>query len=257
MPWSRAWLFSSAYAALISKASWRKKVMTFCRFIRDFSGKTTADLSAALAGGTLCHPSWTGSEVVSSTVKSRTLYRFDRRAACSVHPRATHSSAFMVVDSSLPPKALEHISLSQGTREAPPQISTWSMEDIARPHEDFAASSTASTLCIMGLHISRKSARSTLLPKSWSSMRHSQERLASELADRIFFVFMTASSSLKRAFLLDSTSQPVFFWNCAAKLRMRHSSMSRPPTLSDLSHKTVSLPFTNCTTATENTVWPI
>mmetsp|Transcript_58464 Transcript_58464/g.153953 ORF Transcript_58464/g.153953 Transcript_58464/m.153953 type:complete len:260 (-) Transcript_58464:283-1062(-) len=163
----------------------------------------------------------------------------------------------MVVDSSLPPKALEHISLTQGTREAPPQISTESMDATARPHEAFALSSTSFTFCIMGLHISRKISRSMLLPKSWSSIMHSQETLASELEERTFFVFPTASSSLKRALLLDSTSQPVFFWNCSAKARIRHSSMSRPPTFSDFSHRTVSFPLTNCTIATENTVWPI
>mmetsp|Transcript_15400 Transcript_15400/g.46191 ORF Transcript_15400/g.46191 Transcript_15400/m.46191 type:complete len:260 (+) Transcript_15400:1235-2014(+) len=163
----------------------------------------------------------------------------------------------MVKESSLPPKALEHISLTQGTREAPPQTSTLWMDSTARPLAAFAASSTSSTFCIMGLHISRKSARFMLLLKSWSSMRHSQDMFASELAERIFFVLETASSSLKSAFLLDSTSQPVFFWNCSAKARMRHSSMSRPPTLSDFSHRTVSFPLTNCTMATENTVWPI
>mmetsp|Transcript_24514 Transcript_24514/g.70414 ORF Transcript_24514/g.70414 Transcript_24514/m.70414 type:complete len:256 (+) Transcript_24514:1130-1897(+) len=236
--------------------------MTLRRFISEFWGNTTADFSpgatstSAPAAGALIQPTLTGKAEVSSTLNSRTLYSFERIAACRAQPRATHSSAFMVVESSLPPKALEHISLNHGTREAPPQISTASMEETGMPLAALAASSTSLTLFIMGLHMSSKSARVTLLPKSWSSMRHSQERLDSEFAERIFLVFVTASSILKRAFLLDMMSQPVFFWNCLAKLRMRHSSMFRPPTLSERSQTTDSRPRTNCTMATEKLAWP-
>mmetsp|Transcript_62618 Transcript_62618/g.193917 ORF Transcript_62618/g.193917 Transcript_62618/m.193917 type:complete len:289 (+) Transcript_62618:1020-1886(+) len=254
---------SSAYAALSSNGSLRKKVMTFSRFISEFCGKTTADFSAGRTStspppaGVLIQPTLTGNAEVSSTLNSLTLYSFERIAAWRAHPRATHSSAFMVVESSLPPNALEHMSLTQGTREAPPQISTASMEETARPLAALAASSTSLTFFIMGLHISSKSERLMLLLKSSSSMRHSHERLDSEFAERIFLVFVTASSSLKSAFLLDRTSQPVFFWNCLAKVRMRHSSMSRPPTFWDLSQTTESWPRTNCTMATEKSAWPI
>mmetsp|Transcript_10800 Transcript_10800/g.28712 ORF Transcript_10800/g.28712 Transcript_10800/m.28712 type:complete len:273 (+) Transcript_10800:1362-2180(+) len=174
-----------------------------------------------------------------------------------VQPLATHSSAFMVVDNSLPPNAFEHISLTQGTREDPPHTSTTSMPDTATPQLLMAPASTAATLSIIGWHISKKSNRSILLEKSSSSMRHSQVMLDSEFADRIFLVLVTASSSLKSAFLLDNTSQPVFFLNCSAKTRIKHSSMSRPPTLADFSHKTVILPLTNLQMATEKIVWPI
>merc|ERR1719203_520712 len=78
------------------------------------------------------------------------------------------------------------------------------------PLAAFAASKTSLTFAMIGLHISRKSARSMRLAKSWSSMRHSQEIGESLFADKTFFVLPTASSSLKSAFLLDNTSQPVF-----------------------------------------------
>jgi len=69
--------------------------------------------------------------------------------------------------------------------------------------------------------------------------------LDSEFADKIFFVFVTASSNLNKAFLFDNTSHPVFFLNCSENTLNKHSSMSRPPTFADFSHKMVSLPFTN------------
>mmetsp|Transcript_20115 Transcript_20115/g.62863 ORF Transcript_20115/g.62863 Transcript_20115/m.62863 type:complete len:219 (-) Transcript_20115:651-1307(-) len=200
---------------------------------------------------------FTGTLRQSLTSKSRTLYRGDRIAACRAQPRATASSAFMVVDSSLPPKAAEHISFTHGTRLDPPTISTKSMDSTGMPLASLTASSTACTLAIMGLHMSRKTSRVMLEPKSSSSMRHSQLMPASLFAERIFLVFVTASSSLKDAFLFESGSQPTFFLNCAANSRMRHSSMSRPPTLSDFSQITVSLPLTNCTTDTEKIVWPM
>mmetsp|Transcript_97058 Transcript_97058/g.225001 ORF Transcript_97058/g.225001 Transcript_97058/m.225001 type:complete len:219 (+) Transcript_97058:1066-1722(+) len=199
----------------------------------------------------------TGTRRPSRTSKSRTLYRGERMAAISAQPRATLSSAFMVVESSLLPKAAEHISLTQGTRLAPPTISTKSIWSKGRPQDSLAASSTFLTLAIIGLHMSRKRSRVMLEPKSSSSMRHSQLMPASLFAERIFFVFVTASSSLKEAFLLERGSAPTFFLNCAANSRMRHSSISRPPTLSDFSHTTVSLPFTNCTTDTEKMDWPM
>mmetsp|Transcript_90734 Transcript_90734/g.282654 ORF Transcript_90734/g.282654 Transcript_90734/m.282654 type:complete len:219 (+) Transcript_90734:1097-1753(+) len=198
-----------------------------------------------------------GTERASRTSKSRTLYRGDRMAACNAQPLATASSAFMVVESSLPPKAAEHISLTQGTRLAPPTISTKSMLSIGMPAASFAESRTFCTLSIIGLHISRKRSLVMLEPKSSSSMRHSTLMPASAFAERIFLVFMTASSSLKLAFLLERGSQPTFFLNCAANSRMRHSSMSRPPTLSDLSATTDSLPLKNWTTETEKRVWPM
>mmetsp|Transcript_47806 Transcript_47806/g.86147 ORF Transcript_47806/g.86147 Transcript_47806/m.86147 type:complete len:217 (-) Transcript_47806:413-1063(-) len=131
------------------------------------------------------------------------------------------------------------------------------MADTAKPLPVLAASSTSLTFCIIGLHIARKLSRSMLLLKSSSSMRHSQETAASEFAERTFLVFPTASSSLKHAFLLERTSQPVFFLNCSANARIRHSSMSRPPTLSDRSQSTVSFPLMNCTMDTVKRAWPI
>mmetsp|Transcript_45087 Transcript_45087/g.96250 ORF Transcript_45087/g.96250 Transcript_45087/m.96250 type:complete len:247 (+) Transcript_45087:1130-1870(+) len=228
--------------------------------MREFSGKITADRSwggavpSSLVAGLLIQLKLTGTGEVSSTLNSRTLYSGERIAAIVVQPRATHSSAFMVVESSRP-KAFEHISLNHGTREAPPQTST--VSTLTPPEAALAASRTSLTFFIIGLHISRKSSRLIWLPKSSSSMRHSQEMLASVFAERIFFVLVTASSSLNNAFLFDNTSHPVFFLNCAAKVLMRHSSMSLPPTLSHFSHKTVNLPRTYWTIATENTTWPI
>mmetsp|Transcript_15275 Transcript_15275/g.45757 ORF Transcript_15275/g.45757 Transcript_15275/m.45757 type:complete len:219 (-) Transcript_15275:632-1288(-) len=198
-----------------------------------------------------------GTEVASRTSKSRTLYRGERMAAWRAQPRATLSSAFMVVERSLPPKAAEHISLTQGTRQAPPTISTKSMDSNGMPHAALASSRTFCTLAIIGLHISRKTSLVMLEPKSSSSMRHSTLMPASAFAERIFLVFVTESSNLKLAFLLESGSQPTFFLNCAANSLMRHSSMSRPPTLSDFSVTTVSLPFTNCTRETEKIDWPM
>mmetsp|Transcript_27465 Transcript_27465/g.78917 ORF Transcript_27465/g.78917 Transcript_27465/m.78917 type:complete len:219 (-) Transcript_27465:638-1294(-) len=199
----------------------------------------------------------TGTQRPSRTSKSRTLYRGDRMAACKAQPRATASSAFMVVESSFPPNAAEHISLTHGTLELPPIISTKSMDSSGMPAASLAESSTFWTLAIIGLHISRKRSLVMLEPKSSSSMRHSTLMPASALADRIFLVFVTESSSLKLAFFWDRGSQPTFFLNCAANSLMRHSSMSLPPTLSDLSAITVSLPFTNCTMETEKSERPM
>mmetsp|Transcript_28139 Transcript_28139/g.45180 ORF Transcript_28139/g.45180 Transcript_28139/m.45180 type:complete len:209 (-) Transcript_28139:791-1417(-) len=208
--------------------------MTFSRFICVLPGKSNEDFSLPSEEGA-CQPSCTGNTDLSSTLNSRVLNSGERIAACKAHPLATHSSAFMVVESSFPPKAAEHMSLTHGTREAPPQISTASMADKGIPLPVLTLSSTSLTFCIMGLHISKKSARVIVLEKSWSSMRHSQETGASLFADRTFLVLPTASSNLKHAFLFPNTSQPVFFLNCSAKVRMRHSSISRPPTFDDFS----------------------
>lgn len=48
-----------------------------------------------------------------------------------------------------------------------------------------------------------------------------------------------------------------FFWNCAANSRIKHSSMSRPPTRSEVSLSTRSLPRTNSTMLTEKIEWPM
>mmetsp|Transcript_37516 Transcript_37516/g.86616 ORF Transcript_37516/g.86616 Transcript_37516/m.86616 type:complete len:262 (-) Transcript_37516:595-1380(-) len=221
---------------------------------------SSSPFSASASADEPIHPIVTGCGMRSTTVKSRTLYSGESIAACSAHPRATDSSAFMVVDSSLPPKALEQNSLTQGTREAPPIISTKSICSIPMPAAAAAAlapSRTAETLSIMGLHISRKTSRVIVEPKSSSSIRHSTESCASMFAERIFLVFVTASSSLKEAFLLLRGSQPTFFLNCAANSRMRHSFIVLPPTLSAFSQMTVSLPRMNCTTDTENMLCPM
>lgn len=60
---------------------------------------------------------------------------------------------------------------------------------------------------------------------------------------------------------LKSRNLPVesrtFFWNCAANSRIKHSSMSRPPTRSEVSLSTRSLPRTNSTMLTEKIEWPM
>mmetsp|Transcript_77890 Transcript_77890/g.225275 ORF Transcript_77890/g.225275 Transcript_77890/m.225275 type:complete len:240 (+) Transcript_77890:1521-2240(+) len=193
----------------------------------------------------------------SSTLKSRTLYKGERIAACNAQPRATLSSWFIVVDNCLPPRTSEQSFFTQGTRELPPTISTESICSGVNFDAAKADSNTAFTLAMAGAHIDSKSSRVIWLAKSASSIKHSTLTGASEFADKIFLVFMTASSSLKADFLLLSGSQPFFFSNCAAKARMRHSSSSRPPTLSDFSQTTVNLPRTNCTTVTENNEWPM
>mmetsp|Transcript_25428 Transcript_25428/g.70848 ORF Transcript_25428/g.70848 Transcript_25428/m.70848 type:complete len:314 (-) Transcript_25428:949-1890(-) len=171
---------SLAYIALISKGSFLQKVTTFRTLVREFSGKMMADRSAlgaispppSGAGGGAAGAKWlaqlrlTGKAAMSSATNSRHLIKGDKIAACKVQPRATHSSAFMVVESSLPPNAAEHISFNQGTRHAPPHISTVSTSDAMGPAVAFAASSTPLTLFIMGSHISKKSERSMLLEKS-------------------------------------------------------------------------------------------
>ena len=48
-----------------------------------------------------------------------------------------------------------------------------------------------------------------------------------------------------------------FFWNCAANSRIKHSSMSRPPTRSEVSLSTCSLPRTNWTMLTEKMECPM
>mmetsp|Transcript_58896 Transcript_58896/g.167610 ORF Transcript_58896/g.167610 Transcript_58896/m.167610 type:complete len:458 (-) Transcript_58896:642-2015(-) len=256
-------VLSSAYSTRSSKDSLRRNVTTLTIFMSEFWGKTSLHFSTGPPPGSqlpvvgICHPRRTPNLDVSSTLNSRALNSGERMAACSVQPRATHSSAFMVVESSLPPKACEHISLTHGTREQPPHISTKSTALTGRPLAALAASSTSLTFFIIGLHMSRNFSRSIWLLKSSSSIRHSQLTPASELAERIFFVFVTASSSLKDAFLLESGSQPTCFLNCAANSRIKHSSMSRPPTLSDFSHRHVSLPRVNWKTDTEKIVWPM
>mmetsp|Transcript_83732 Transcript_83732/g.211104 ORF Transcript_83732/g.211104 Transcript_83732/m.211104 type:complete len:240 (+) Transcript_83732:1703-2422(+) len=217
------------------------------------SSSFVASESAALP----IQPTLTANCVVSSTLKSRTLYKGDKIAACKAQPRATLSSWFIVVERSLPPKASEHTLFTQGTREPPPTISTESICSKVRPEAAMAACKTFVTLSIAGLHISSKSALVILLAKSSSSIRHSQLTPASLLADKIFFVLDTASSSLKEAFLLLKGSHPTFFLNCEANSRIKHSSNSRPPTLSDLSTTTFNLPRTNWTIETEKMLTPI
>mmetsp|Transcript_104148 Transcript_104148/g.301290 ORF Transcript_104148/g.301290 Transcript_104148/m.301290 type:complete len:263 (+) Transcript_104148:1466-2254(+) len=198
--------------------------------------------------------------VLSSTLKSRTLYNGDSMAACKAQPRATDSSWFIVVDKGLPSNASEQTCFTQGTREPPPMISTESISLTGTPAAAQAAltsSKTFTTLFLAGSHIFSNSSRVMLLAKSSSSMRHSTVKGASELAERTFFVFMTASSSLKDDFLLDNGLQPCFFSNCAANSRIKHSSNSRPPTLSDFSQTTVSFPRTNRTTDTEKRECPM
>ena len=48
-----------------------------------------------------------------------------------------------------------------------------------------------------------------------------------------------------------------FFWNCDANSRIKHSSMSRPPTRSEVSLSTRSLPRTNWTILTEKMECPM
>merc|ERR1719265_2517389 len=150
-----------------------------------------------------------------------------------------------------PTNASRIMVFTQGTREPPPTISTKPTSSTETPLASFADSRTARTRSIIGWHMLAKSARLIMLAKSSSSMRHSTFTGASLFADKTFLVFVTASSSLSRAFLLDRTSQPTFFLNCAANSRIRHSSISRPPTLSDRSQRTDSLPLTNWTNETE------
>mmetsp|Transcript_110444 Transcript_110444/g.216589 ORF Transcript_110444/g.216589 Transcript_110444/m.216589 type:complete len:259 (+) Transcript_110444:160-936(+) len=194
--------------------------------------------------------------VLSSTLKSRTLYSGDSMAACRAQPRATASSWFIVVDV-LPPKASPQTCLTQGTREPPPTSSTESIWSTGMPHAAFASSRTLITLSLAGPHILSSSSRVMLLAKSASSIKHSHVMAASLLAERIFLVFITASSSLNEDFLFVKGSQPFFLANCAANSRIKHSSSSRPPTLSDFSHTTVSLPRTNWTIETENVEMPM
>mmetsp|Transcript_48044 Transcript_48044/g.112455 ORF Transcript_48044/g.112455 Transcript_48044/m.112455 type:complete len:242 (-) Transcript_48044:668-1393(-) len=218
---------------------------------------SSSPFSASWSAEDPIQPMLTECGMMSTTVKSRTLYSGDSIAACRAQPRATDSSAFIVVDSSLPPKAFEQNSFTQGTREAPPIISTKSICSVEIPAAAaaaFAPSSTAETLSIIGWHISRKTSRVMVEPKSSSSMRHSTESCASMFAERIFLVLVTASSSLKAAFLLVSGLQPTFFSNCRANSRIRHSVIVLPPTLSAFSQMTVSFPLTNCTMETENMV---
>mmetsp|Transcript_27459 Transcript_27459/g.78901 ORF Transcript_27459/g.78901 Transcript_27459/m.78901 type:complete len:259 (+) Transcript_27459:1542-2318(+) len=217
----------------------------------------SSSFAAAASAELPTQPTFTAKGLESSTLKSRTLYRGDRIAACSAQPLATLSSWFMVVERSLPPKASEQICLTHGTREAPPTISTQSIDSSGTLESVITLLRTSLALLMAGSHIFSKSARLMVLEKSSSSIKHSTVQPASLFAERIFFVLVTASSSLKADFLLESGSQPVFFLNCSANSRMRHSSMSRPPTSSDLSATTVSFPRTNCTIETEKSAWPI
>mmetsp|Transcript_104147 Transcript_104147/g.301283 ORF Transcript_104147/g.301283 Transcript_104147/m.301283 type:complete len:212 (+) Transcript_104147:1417-2052(+) len=194
---------------------------------------------------------------MSSTLNSRTLYNGESMAACNAHPRATLSSWFMVVESALPPKISEHSPFTQGTLDPPPTISTESICSSDKPDAEIADSSTARARSMAGAHIRSKSSRVIWPERSASSMRQSQVIPASLLADRIFFVFCTASSSLNFAFLLHKGSQPSFALNCEANSRIKHSSNSRPPTLSDFSQTTVSFPRTNRTTDTEKRECPM
>mmetsp|Transcript_73752 Transcript_73752/g.240195 ORF Transcript_73752/g.240195 Transcript_73752/m.240195 type:complete len:223 (+) Transcript_73752:1787-2455(+) len=198
---------------------------------------------------------------VSSTLKSRTLYKGDKIAACRAQPRATLSSWFMVVDSSfspsLQPKASAQSFFTQGTREPPPTISTTSICSIVKPEAARAASRTAFVLTMAGSHILSRSSRFIRLAKSCSSMRHSTLTGASVFAERTFFVFMTASSNLKAAFLLVRGSQPCFFLNCSENARIKHSSNARPPTLSDFSQITFNFPRMNWTMETLKREFPI
>mmetsp|Transcript_85045 Transcript_85045/g.245926 ORF Transcript_85045/g.245926 Transcript_85045/m.245926 type:complete len:234 (+) Transcript_85045:1322-2023(+) len=203
------------------------------------------------------HETLTGNRVESSTWKSRTLYNGDSIAACNAQPRATLSSEFMVVESSLPPKHSEHKFFTHGTLELPPTISTESTCSGDSPDAAMADSNTARARAIAGAHIRSKSSRVTWPDKSSSSIKHSQVIPASVLADNIFFVFVTESSSLNDALLLLKGSQPTFALNWAANSRIKHSSKSRPPTLSDRSQTTRRRPRQNWTIETEKIELPI
>mmetsp|Transcript_62617 Transcript_62617/g.193911 ORF Transcript_62617/g.193911 Transcript_62617/m.193911 type:complete len:259 (-) Transcript_62617:617-1393(-) len=217
----------------------------------------SSSFAAAASAELPSQPTFTAKRLESSTLKSRTLYRGDKIAACRAQPLATLSSWFIVVERSFPPKASEQTRLTQGTRDAPPTTSTESISSTGTFDSAITAARSALALAIAGSHIFSKSARVMVLEKSSSSIKHSTAQPASLFAERIFFVLVTASSSLNAAFLLVRGSHPVFFLNCAANSRMRHSSMSRPPMSSDLSQTTLSLPRTNCTMDTEKRAWPI
>ena len=78
-------------------------------------------------------------------------------------------------------KTCQTLSLTQGTREAPPIISTKSICSTVTPAAvmaDLAPSRTAVTRSIMGWHISRKASRVMVEPKSssWICLKNSSQK---------------------------------------------------------------------------------
>merc|ERR1712039_912467 len=70
--------------------------------------------------------------ILSLTANGLTLYAGESIAACRAHPLATHSSAFKVVDSSFSLKHFDIKFLNQGTRDAPPTISTYVKSSLSK-----------------------------------------------------------------------------------------------------------------------------
>mmetsp|Transcript_47153 Transcript_47153/g.102624 ORF Transcript_47153/g.102624 Transcript_47153/m.102624 type:complete len:250 (+) Transcript_47153:1849-2598(+) len=199
-------------------------------------------------------------ETLSTTSNSRTLNMGLSMAACRQHPRATASSAFKVrlSCSGCKPNLAPTRRWKNGTRLAPPTISTVLISSTGIGAPSTALSNTAWILLIMGSHIFSKSSLLILALRSSSFINISTLAVASKLALRIFLALVAVSSSLNLALRSDSGSHLYFCWKAAAKFSIRHLSMSRPPQLLSLAAETSSsLLFENFTMQTEKVECPM
>mmetsp|Transcript_94190 Transcript_94190/g.141136 ORF Transcript_94190/g.141136 Transcript_94190/m.141136 type:complete len:279 (-) Transcript_94190:842-1678(-) len=159
---------------------------------------TSTPVSAAPSS----HEIFTGSGLNSIISYGNTLNRGERMADCRAAPRATASSAFIVVDRVEILRISMNFCLTNPIREVPPTISTDAKslaEILASARHAFTG---ASNLSIKGLHMASYSGALSMMWKSKSSMRHSRLIDASftPFGLSVFFAFSAAANSLSMTF---------------------------------------------------------
>mmetsp|Transcript_27189 Transcript_27189/g.49350 ORF Transcript_27189/g.49350 Transcript_27189/m.49350 type:complete len:215 (-) Transcript_27189:822-1466(-) len=177
----------------------------------------------------------------SITSYGKTLNLGERMALCRAQPRATASSAFIVVLSPLftalasRPRISAKVCFTLATRVAPPTISTLARSALVRLVSASARSIGAANRANRGSHMARYSSALRETPKSKSSMRHSRLIRASltPAGLRVFFAFSAATVSLSITLALSlglPLSLPLYF---SSNLVAIHSaiieSKSLPP----------------------------
>mmetsp|Transcript_21111 Transcript_21111/g.47627 ORF Transcript_21111/g.47627 Transcript_21111/m.47627 type:complete len:571 (+) Transcript_21111:1110-2822(+) len=214
--------------------------------------------------------SLTGKLTASKTWNSLTRKRVESKAACQAVPRATASSAFIVVCSPLfiaalligspaPMRMSASRSLTKPRRVVPPTISTVAMSAGGRPDSPRACMMGGTIRASSGSDASMKSARVRVRLKSISSMRHSQPIRASETPAglSVFLAFSAAASSFMRALGFSHGSPPCFALKASLIFRAMITSNSRPPRLrSWAAALTESLPVWNAATVALKVPWP-
>ena len=165
----------------------------------------------------------------------KTLNRGDRIADCRAAPRATASSAFIVVDRVSTPKISFSLFLTNPMRVLPPTISTELKSLAASPASASAFFNGPSRRASKGAHIASYSSAFSMIWKSKSSMRHSRLIDASftPVGLRVFLAFSAAATTLTMTLGLSCGFEDSFLEYFSTNLSAIHSaivsSKERPP----------------------------